>query len=72
MILVDYHLSEAETGDDAIVTLLDHFGAPIPAIMISADRSEALKAKMDALAIPLLSKPVKPAQLRALLRTTLH
>lgn len=72
VILVDYHLSETETGDDAVKTLLDHFGLSIPAIMISADRSEALKARLDALAIPLLNKPVKPAQLRALLRTTLH
>lgn len=72
IILVDYHLSEQETGDETIAALLAHFGRTIPAIMISADRGEALKAKMASLSIPLLGKPVKPAQLRALLRTTLH
>lgn len=71
VILVDYHLNEGETGDAAITALKAHFGHAIPAIMISADRSEALKVKMKGLDIPLLSKPVKPAQLRALLRTTL-
>ncbi len=71
VIVVDYHLSDNETGDAAIAALTTHLGQSIPAIMISADRGEALKAKMSALAIPLLSKPVKPAQLRALLRTKL-
>lgn len=69
VILVDYHLGEHETGDRTIAALLDHFGGHVPAVMISADRSADLKARMDALSIPLLGKPVKPAQLRALLRT---
>jgi two-component system, sensor histidine kinase len=72
IILVDYHLKGDETGDRAVDDLNRYFGAIIPAIMISADRSEKLKAKMEAQAIPLLNKPVKPAQLRSLLRTMLH
>lgn len=72
VILVDYHLSEHETGDRTVATLRDHFGDDIPAVMISADRSVALKSRMDALGIPLLGKPVKPAQLRALLRTVIR
>lgn len=72
VILVDYHLSEQETGDRTVAALVDHLGRHVPAIMISADRSVELKARMDALDIPLLGKPVKPAQLRALLRTIIR
>jgi signal transduction histidine kinase len=72
IILIDYHLSENETGDEAITALYAHFGKTVPAVMISADRSEELKVKMDGLSIPLLGKPVKPAQLRAVLRTSMH
>lgn len=69
VVLVDYHLNDGETGDVAISRLNAHFDRRVPAIMISADRGEALKALLDARAIPLLNKPVKPAQLRSLLRT---
>ncbi|KRB85281.1 histidine kinase [Sphingomonas sp. Root710] len=71
VILVDYHLKDGETGDATVARLQDHLGSAVPAIMISADRGEELKARMAGLGIPLLSKPVKPAQLRALLRTML-
>lgn len=71
IILIDYHLNEGETGDQTLDRLRAHFGGPVPAIMISADRGKELKARLDACGIPLLNKPVKPAQLRALLRTML-
>jgi len=71
VMLVDYHLKDDETGDTVITRLHDHFGARISAVMISADRGEPLKNKLAAISIPLLNKPVKPAQLRALLRTML-
>ncbi|MBJ7444780.1 MAG: LysR family transcriptional regulator [Sphingobium sp.] len=54
-----------------LARLRAHFGGPVPAVMISADRGKDLKVRLDACGIPLLSKPVKPAQLRALLRTML-
>lgn len=72
VILVDYHLKDGATGDQAIALLHAHFGAAIPAIMISADRGDPLKTQLAASGTPLLNKPVKPAQLRALLRTMLH
>jgi len=71
IILADYHLNDGETGDRVIARLQAHFGATIPAGMISADRGEALKTELAANGMPLLNKPVKPAQLRALLRTML-
>jgi len=69
VVLIDYHLNDGETGDATMDRLNAHFGTAVPAIMISADRGEALKVRLDERAIPLLNKPVKPAQLRALLRT---
>ena len=71
IILIDYHLNDGETGDAALDRLRAHFALPVPAVMISADRGKELKARLDADGIPLLNKPVKPAQLRALLRTML-
>jgi len=71
VILADYHLNEGETGDTAIARLQAHYGVAVPAVMISADRGEPLKAQLAESGTPLLNKPVKPAQLRALLRTML-
>lgn len=71
IILADYHLDEGETGDRVVSRLQEHFGVAIPAAMISADRGEALKMDLAVIGMPLLNKPVKPAQLRALLRTML-
>jgi signal transduction histidine kinase len=71
IILADYHLDEGETGDRVVARLQAHFATAIPAAMISADRGEPLKVKLAAAGIPLLNKPVKPAQLRSLLRTML-
>lgn len=72
IILVDYHLNNGETGDVVIERLHRHFGLTIPAAMISADRGEELKIRLAAQGVPLLNKPVKPAQLRALLQTILN
>lgn len=71
IILADYHLNDGETGDRVVERLRGHFGFAIPEVMISADRGEPLKTRLAADGIPLLNKPVKPAQLRALLRTML-
>jgi CheY-like chemotaxis protein len=64
-LLVDYHLDHGN-GIDAILTLRRHCG-DIPAILITADRSPAVREQVRAEGIQLLNKPVKPAALRALL-----
>ncbi|MGF7152184.1 signal transduction histidine kinase [Sphingomonas zeicaulis] len=71
IIIADFHLDDGETGDDAVQRVRQTVGRDIPAIIISADRSSELKARLDGQNMPLLGKPVKPAQLRALLRTVL-
>ena len=67
----DYHLNDGQTGDEAVRLVRAQRGHDIPAIIISADRSDELKVRLDAQEMPLLGKPIKPAQMRALLRTML-
>jgi Na+/proline symporter/signal transduction histidine kinase len=65
-LLVDYHLDEGN-GIDAIVLLRRQYGADLPAILITADRSPAVREAARAQAIQVLNKPLKPAALRAML-----
>lgn len=69
ILLVDYHLDDSN-GIDAVVELRWKFGADIPAILITADRTPAVRNDAAARDIHILNKPVKPAALRAhLVRT---
>lgn len=69
VILADYHLDDGLTGEQAIRSIFDHLGCEIPAIIITADRSDELKTHLKQQNLAVLRKPVKPAQLRALLHT---
>ncbi|WP_338465659.1 NahK/ErcS family hybrid sensor histidine kinase/response regulator [Novosphingobium sp. ZN18A2] len=71
LILADYHLDEDRRGDQAIIDLRAIAGSAVPGAVITADRSEEVKSRVAAEGFPQLNKPVKPAQLRALLRTLL-
>ncbi|MDE2562517.1 MAG: PAS-domain containing protein [Sphingomonadales bacterium] len=71
LIVADYHLDGDRRGDVEISQLRELAGRAIPAAVITADRGEEVKARIAAEGLPLLNKPVKPAQLRALLRTLL-
>ncbi|GGE93455.1 hybrid sensor histidine kinase/response regulator [Stappia taiwanensis] len=66
VLIVDYHLDEG-TGVEAVVQLRWKFDTHLPAILITADRTQAVRAEAEAKGIELLNKPVKPAALRALL-----
>jgi len=65
-LLVDYHL-DSGNGIDAIVELRRRFGAELPAILITADRTPRVREEARARDVPIVNKPVKPAALRALL-----
>jgi Na+/proline symporter/signal transduction histidine kinase len=65
-LLVDYHL-DAGNGIDAIGALRWRFGAELPAILITADRSPHVREDARARDIQVLHKPLKPAALRALI-----
>ena len=64
--LVDYHLDRGN-GIAAIRDIRQKFGAGIPAILITADRSPQVRYAAREDGIVVLNKPVKPAALRALL-----
>lgn len=64
-LLVDYHLDQG-TGLDAIAALRVAYGE-LPAILITADRTPAVREAARAQGIQVLNKPLKPAALRALL-----
>jgi Na+/proline symporter/signal transduction histidine kinase len=65
-LLIDYHLDKAN-GIEAIVELRRRYGADLPAILITADRSPHVRAEARAQEVQVLNKPVKPAALRALM-----
>ncbi|EQM66018.1 ATP-binding protein [Pseudomonas tohonis] len=66
-ILADYHLDHGVTGCEVVQALREQFGRAIPAVMITADRSDECRRNLQALGAPLLNKPVKPGKLRAVL-----
>jgi CheY-like chemotaxis protein len=66
VLIVDYHLDEAD-GLEAVVSLRWKLGRPIPAILVTADRSPSLRADAAEKDVQALMKPLRPAALRALL-----
>ncbi|MGE8174639.1 PAS domain-containing hybrid sensor histidine kinase/response regulator [Pseudomonas fluorescens] len=67
LILADFHLDHGVIGCDVIRHLREHFAAAIPAVIITADRSDQCRRALQRLGAPLLNKPVKPGKLRAAL-----
>lgn len=66
-ILVDYHLDHGRTGIDAVSRLRVQWQRAVPAIMITADRSEHCQQRLRELGMPVLNKPLKAGKLRAML-----
>lgn len=64
VIVADYHLGDG-TGIDAILHIRRQFMRSIPAVLITADRSQEVRNTAERLNIGILHKPVKPAALRA-------
>jgi Na+/proline symporter/signal transduction histidine kinase len=64
MILADYHLNN-EDGISVIRTLRTRARRPVPAVLITADRTPAVADLAVAHDVHLLRKPLKPAALRA-------
>jgi CheY-like chemotaxis protein len=64
-LLVDYHLDDGN-GIEVIVELRRRYG-DLPAILITADRSPAVREQAREESVQVLHKPIKPAALRALL-----
>lgn len=67
IILADYHLDETRTGIMALQELGELWHHPIPAVVITADRTDAVKEEIAGTHAELLHKPIKPAALRAII-----
>jgi CheY-like chemotaxis protein len=65
--LVDYHLPESMNGLNAIDALRATCGRDIPAALVTADGSDALLRAAREQGCTVLTKPLKPAALRAFL-----
>ena len=66
--LADYRLSGNINGLELIAAIAVHHPAPQPpAVLITGDFDAALLAAADAYGVPLLHKPLRPADLRILL-----
>jgi PAS domain S-box-containing protein len=72
LILADYHLDHGVLGCDVVQQLRDHYNLDIPAVMITADRSDQCRRMLQSMGMPLLNKPVKPGKLRAVLTQLLQ
>ena len=67
ILLVDYHLDDDVTGVDIVDALREQSGIDLPAIVLTADHSEAVNETVRDAGHAILYKPVKPAALRALM-----
>lgn len=67
IVLADYHLDGDDTGLAAVAALRDATGLHLPAILITADRSENLRRMAAREDMMVISKPVKLSRLRPLI-----
>ncbi len=68
IILADYHLDEGIYGLDVVERIRKRLASDIPAVLITADRTEAAAEAAQRLHCELLLKPVRPGELRALMK----
>lgn len=67
LILADQHLDAGETGSATVELVRTLVGRKVPAIIVTANPSTQLAKNAQQLDIEVMLKPIKPAQLRALL-----
>jgi CheY-like chemotaxis protein len=68
LIIADHHLGAGDDGLAVSRALLETLDRPVPVLVLTADRDEALTERVRSLGHAQLHKPVKPAALRALMR----
>lgn len=67
IIVADQHLNNAERGTSVVRIIRQLIGRQVPAVIVTANPSEGLWKMADQGQLEVMQKPVKPAQLRALL-----
>jgi len=71
VILSDYRLRDGELDTDVVWRLRTHLGENVPALIVSADASALSAEAVNASGMHLLRKPLRPANLRAVLHYVL-
>lgn len=72
LLLLDYQLDDDQTGFDALDALKTVWRKQPLTIMITASASDAVIDEAARAAIPVLAKPIEPAELRALINQLLR
>lgn len=67
-ILCDHRLQNGEQGADLVIQLHQHYNLRIPAVLVTGDSSLRMREGLAETGWPILSKPVRPARLRAVLQ----
>lgn len=67
IMLADYHLNNSQCGLDAVEYLRTEIDPKLPVIVVTADHSPAIADRARTARCDILLKPVKPAELRALM-----
>jgi signal transduction histidine kinase len=67
IIIADQHLDQGELGTETVNQARAYLQRNVPALIITADASDEMQRVARAAGAELMLKPVKPAQLRALL-----
>ncbi|WP_174802720.1 PAS domain-containing hybrid sensor histidine kinase/response regulator [Martelella limonii] len=67
VIIADYHLDNGASGVDAVTILREHYQRHIPALLLTADRTQDVRDLAVEEDIVVQHKPLKPALVRAFL-----
>ena len=67
LVIADQHLDDGDLGTVIVEQIRAFVGRPLPAILITADATETVIAAARAAGAEVIRKPLKPAQLRALM-----
>ena len=65
LLLADFDLNGDESGVDCIARVRSLLGRDIPAIIMTGHSDGRVQAEIGSADIPILSKPTRPAELRA-------
>jgi len=67
IVIADYHLDAGAYGTDTIAALRARFGPAIPSLLMTSDTSMRLRAELRAAGHSVLTKPLAPSRLRAVM-----
>ncbi len=68
VLIADYHLADGETGLDVVAAAAARYGERVlPGLVITADRTPEVAHAVAAAGCDLMTKPLRPARLRAML-----